>query len=249
MKFRGHFLIEKDPSNRMKGLGWAYVHDYHEAKEIGMPVGETDSRTYERVPISEIEQAGINLNAWNGNIRVRGYLGKPDVFDVTFQCRRRNSSGNKFTVKRKGVKLISFIAQKSLSIKAVCAWVLSWAPNADSIVTPDGKEKSLHNPKENAASYYQVYFVVCEATSVVKIGFAKSVKKRMAQLQTANAYPLKLLGSIRVRGIEEAVCTESKLHERFKHIRLNGEWFKATEELLQYINNSTIQPRQTVKVP
>ena len=85
----------------------------------------------------------------------------------------------------------------------------------------DGLEK-----EENSL----VYFIGDPTTGTVKIGFSKSVNRRLAQLQIATTSELQLLG-----------CTvggprlEKKLHEQFKPFRVRGEWFRLGPELLQYI--------------
>jgi hypothetical protein len=73
-----------------------------------------------------------------------------------------------------------------------------------------------------------VYFA--DAGGQIKIGWSRKVAARLAQLQTGSASPIKLLGTIPGgRG------TERRLHERFAHLRLSGEWFVAAPELLAYI--------------
>lgn len=78
-----------------------------------------------------------------------------------------------------------------------------------------------------------VYFA--EADGRVKIGWSKKVASRVAQLQTANAVPLRLLGVI-----PGGRALERQLHERFAPARLSGEWFEATPDLLAYVNTATI---------
>ena len=65
----------------------------------------------------------------------------------------------------------------------------------------------------------------------IKIGFSTNVENRLMTLQTANPNPLKLLYSL--RGTE---AQEATLHERFKHLRMSGEWFRCSPELLDFIN-------------
>lgn len=73
-----------------------------------------------------------------------------------------------------------------------------------------------------------VYFV--EAEGRIKIGWSKRVATRMAALQTGNATPIRLLGTI-----PGARSVERRLHDRFAHLRLSGEWFNGAPELREYV--------------
>ena len=66
----------------------------------------------------------------------------------------------------------------------------------------------------------------------IKIGLSHgSPKNRMAQLQTGSPVELNLLHFFKA---ERKV--ESELHARFMHIHERGEWFRETEELLDFIS-------------
>lgn len=76
-----------------------------------------------------------------------------------------------------------------------------------------------------------VYFVQSEKTYAIKIGFTSGpVEKRISSLQTTHPYKLHLLAAI--PGNREY---EKSLHERFSLFRLNGEWFQAHPDLLDFI--------------
>ena len=69
-----------------------------------------------------------------------------------------------------------------------------------------------------------VYFVRCGEN--VKIGYSNGrLKKRLAQLQTGN--PTKLSLEWFVRGNR---MTEWQIHFEQQHKRVNGEWYKLTNE-------------------
>lgn len=77
-----------------------------------------------------------------------------------------------------------------------------------------------------------VYFVTC-MTSLhypIKIGWAKNVATRVQGMQGANPNVLTVLvttpGTIR---------DERKLHARFRHLHIRGEWFRAHDELRDYM--------------
>lgn len=71
-----------------------------------------------------------------------------------------------------------------------------------------------------------VYFIQSGKKGPIKIGKAKNIEKRMASLQTANAYKLHLVALIRCETCRHALALESKLHGLFKDQRLHGEWFR-----------------------
>ncbi len=82
-----------------------------------------------------------------------------------------------------------------------------------------------------------MYFILNAHSSAIKIGFAKDVNKRMKALQACNPAELKLLKSVQVEGAVAAQELEKSLHRRFHANRLNGEWFKAEGDLLEYVNH------------
>lgn len=75
-----------------------------------------------------------------------------------------------------------------------------------------------------------VYFVQAGENGPVKIGWSQDVARRMAELQTANANRLTLIGFLRGRMEREAAT-----HALFAHLRLEGEWFRDTPELRAFI--------------
>lgn len=76
-----------------------------------------------------------------------------------------------------------------------------------------------------------VYFIVCADTWRCKIGFTKKeVEKRLANLQTGS--PGQLVVAIKQPGTPE---TERRLHEKFAHCHVRGEWFELTDELRAYM--------------
>ncbi len=73
-----------------------------------------------------------------------------------------------------------------------------------------------------------IYFIECQGH--VKIGFARNVAKRIADLQTACPFPLKLLAKIAGN-----LWEERDYHARFEIHRRQGEWFILDGSLAQYI--------------
>lgn len=77
-----------------------------------------------------------------------------------------------------------------------------------------------------------IYFIVNKDFTKCKIGESQDVDKRLKQHQTGN--PDKLVIYRVLQNIP--VSFEKEIHERFSHLRLEGEWFKMTEELKNYID-------------
>lgn len=75
-----------------------------------------------------------------------------------------------------------------------------------------------------------VYFVQCQTTKMVKIGFASDPSSRLSNLQTGSPTRLRyVFYSRRPR------TQERELHEMFKEDRSHGEWFFPSERLLAFI--------------
>ncbi len=73
----------------------------------------------------------------------------------------------------------------------------------------------------------RVYFVRSGEAGPIKIGWAVSVRKRLALLQTGNPETLRVLAV--APGDAEL---EALLHLRFDALRVRGEWFRPGPELL-----------------
>lgn len=81
-----------------------------------------------------------------------------------------------------------------------------------------------------ADAYSYLYAALRPDTHEVKIGIAHDPIERIGVLQTGSAVKLLL-----VLVIPCAYGDERAVHARWDHLRLNGEWFRATEEVLEWI--------------
>jgi len=89
---------------------------------------------------------------------------------------------------------------------------------------PETEPEKISNPE----SY--VYFI--KAGDFIKIGYSeKSPERRLKEMQTAS--PLKLEIIVTLKGNRNK---EKELHCKFRHLREQGEWFRAAEELKNFIN-------------
>jgi hypothetical protein len=83
-----------------------------------------------------------------------------------------------------------------------------------------------------------IYFAKVDK-KFIKIGTSYDVSGRMKSLQTANPFPLKVEAIL-----EGSFQTENGLHELFKHLRYNGEWFRLTDELKWFIRAIQENPKE-----
>lgn len=76
-----------------------------------------------------------------------------------------------------------------------------------------------------------IYFVKQGRTGAIKIGYTNGdVKVRLAALQTASPERLILLGCV-----EGNRDTEKQPHQFFSAHKLNGEWYKPSKFIMDYI--------------
>lgn len=73
-----------------------------------------------------------------------------------------------------------------------------------------------------------VYFV--QSGDLVKIGFSTDLRKRLKTLQTACPRPIVLLH--RFQGTRD---DEKRVHRRFSHLRMRGEWFAPDVVLMEFV--------------
>jgi len=76
-----------------------------------------------------------------------------------------------------------------------------------------------------------IYFIQQGEHGPVKIGSTTNVLNRLMVLQIGNPDKLYLRASIK-----GCVATERELHKRFARLRLSGEWFKAVDELRDFLD-------------
>lgn len=83
-----------------------------------------------------------------------------------------------------------------------------------------------------------IYFIQVEPSGSIKIGTTNvDAYLRMRALRAAITGELSLLGTISGSYREEKL-----LHEKFKDLRLWGEWFRPASELLGYIKDNATMP-------
>ena len=74
-----------------------------------------------------------------------------------------------------------------------------------------------------------VYIIQAGISGPVKIGLAADVEMRLAALQTANYEELRVIKVFQGGGED----LEFYLHRKFKNLRIRGEWFSFSEEMMK----------------
>jgi hypothetical protein len=94
------------------------------------------------------------------------------------------------------------------------------------------KKKPALRKKAVKSSSGKVYFIQAVNGGPVKIGWTSDEKfqNRLSGLQTGNPYRLQVIGTM-----EGDQQVERSLHKQFQHLRLCGEWFENTDELMEFI--------------
>lgn len=87
----------------------------------------------------------------------------------------------------------------------------------------------------------QVYFILSKNCNLIKIGSSGDPSRRIYDLSTSCPDDLTCLGLMSNSGGQEV-----KLHEQFKKDRVKGEWFRATPELLTFIEKNCAKPMAKV---
>lgn len=78
-----------------------------------------------------------------------------------------------------------------------------------------------------------VYFILDAPSRAIKIGWADHPPHRLNELQPGNPHELRIIGTI-----PGGASREGKLHRRFAHLRIRGEWFRADSELMAFIREN-----------
>lgn len=234
-KLKSVFYIEKVPNNILKGLGWIKVNT-NAAQRFNIPQKYTETvkiKNHEPhcCPIQPEDKSEYILFDY----KPYHYIYLPKV---------RNSN-RKFSVQFEG-EIITLFAQKSLTVKAVREWVKTWASSKAKLITPGKKTLTLDGDSTTESAF--VYFIFNIDSQAIKIGMAKNVENRLQSIQTSSPIILEILHKIQLDSVEDAQKLEYVLHQRFSHLRMNGEWFEANEELRTYIKHAPVSYSQALNI-
>src|SRR5438445_517498 len=76
-----------------------------------------------------------------------------------------------------------------------------------------------------------VYFILAEDGNAIKIGHCKLPAQRAASMQSQHWSRLWLIGAMRGARPEEL-----RMHKKFAHLKILGEWFRSDNEILAFID-------------
>ncbi len=77
-----------------------------------------------------------------------------------------------------------------------------------------------------------IYFIRVGDVGPIKIGWAKhGARSRLLELQISHYEELKVFATIEC----DSVLDETRIHDKFRGLRIRGEWFEPAPELLDYI--------------
>ena len=79
-----------------------------------------------------------------------------------------------------------------------------------------------------------IYLIKNDTDDLYKIGFSNDVYKRLKQLETGNPYKLVLIDKFKTNHKRKI---ETTLHNTLKHLNVNGEWFRLSEEFVKNFNS------------
>lgn len=105
-----------------------------------------------------------------------------------------------------------------------------WNQHADQTV-----QRVLANRNQKFCACYdnveegQIYCIQQGSRGPIKIGWSREPRLRLEELQIGNPTPLRL-----VAAISGTRSDESELHTRFAHLRIAGEWFSNSPEILRH---------------
>ncbi|HEY4452341.1 MAG TPA: GIY-YIG nuclease family protein [Solirubrobacteraceae bacterium] len=80
-----------------------------------------------------------------------------------------------------------------------------------------------------------IYVLLDGESNAVKIGRTTDLRGRPRDLQTGNPRELELVSAWRGNASQER-----EMHAEFQHLRIRGEWFACTDDLLRYVRNLNI---------
>lgn len=92
----------------------------------------------------------------------------------------------------------------------------------------DLRDTALTQPRSPTVPWGFTYFV--RRGDAIKIGHSGNPKQRISDLQICFPEPLEVIAVI-----PNTIIDEPTAHKKFAHLRLSGEWFQATPDLLDFI--------------
>jgi hypothetical protein len=89
-----------------------------------------------------------------------------------------------------------------------------------------------------------VYVIEANGSDYIKIGYAKTIKQRLSNIQNGCPYKLTIWLGIFTPRFKEI---ERYLHSKFNHCKVRGEWFAPTDNDLDELCNFFAQTNAHIK--
>jgi hypothetical protein len=112
-------------------------------------------------------------------------------------------------------------------------WIRAGLPTVGRLIPVDraNEWRRVHRPRTIAIGRKcSIYFARRESDGAIKIGFSSDVPRRLIELRKKTKCRVSLLGST-----SGGSAVERRLHRRFAHLHLDGEWFHPGDDLLAFV--------------
>ena len=86
-----------------------------------------------------------------------------------------------------------------------------------------------------------IYFIRGKDSGNIKIGYSINPEKRQSNLQTAHYEELELIGFM-----NGTLDDETRIHQMFAAYNIRGEWYRSSDEILDFIETNTTKPQTNV---
>ena len=93
------------------------------------------------------------------------------------------------------------------------------------VYTKKKRVSPVYKRKPTSKTESAVYLIHNERANMVKIGISKNPENRLRNLETGGGCKLKLVFYTKMMTTEVALRMECKMHDHYRGVRQQGEWF------------------------
>ena len=93
-----------------------------------------------------------------------------------------------------------------------------------------------------------IYFLYDRTNQAIKIGVSSDPEKRVEAIRSSSPQDLTPIRYVRIKDGLNGFLVEQSLHERFSHLRIRGEWFRAEPELFEFAKSGEL-PDLVMPIP
>lgn len=190
-------------------------------KILEMPINEQVMGYIKSLEEEGYNEKSITFTIWKKQDKLRVYKDDGRFFAIL-----RNEVG-KYSWKKDDPRWEEYWNKKNEQERVKSRKDEADAYKIDLIIRDEVKEKAFG---KKATGY--VYFIQGYCGGAIKIGYSKEPETRLKSLQTGYPDTLRIL--LLVPGSEK---TEQYFHMKFEIYKLQGEWYKPDQVLLDYIED------------